>query len=153
MGRAGELRLVPTESAGGLVQILGDCQHFFGAGADADVFGEVDPPDGTIGIEQKFGGPGDVVAVWTAAGVEEVVIANYFRVGIGEDLEGEAGFARKVAGDIRSIDADRYGNDARGLEFGKLLLDASQLEGAEGSPVAAVENQENGLRSGGTGRW
>jgi hypothetical protein len=153
MGRAGELRLVPTESAGRLVQILGDCQHFVSAGADADVFGEVDPPDGTIGIEQKFSGPRNVVAVGTASGVEQVVIADHLGIGIGEDWERESAFAGEVARDFRRVDADRYGNDAGGLEFWKLLLDASQLEGAEGSPVAAVENQENGLRSGGTGRW
>jgi len=70
MGRAGELRLLPVESAARLVQILGYAEHFFGAGADADVFGEIDPPDGTMGIEQNFSGPRDVVTVWTASGME-----------------------------------------------------------------------------------
>jgi len=106
-----------------------------------------------MGIKEKFGGPGNVVAIGAATGMEEVVIANYLRIGIGEELERESGFAGEVARDFRGIDADRYGNDAGGLEFGKLLLDASQLEGAERSPVAAIENQENGFRGGGTERW
>ncbi len=78
-----------------------------------------------MGIEQKFSGPGDIVAIGAGSGVEEVVIANYLGIGIGEELERESGFAGEVAGDFRRIDADRYGNDAGGLEFGKLLLDAS----------------------------
>jgi hypothetical protein len=151
MGQARELRFVQGEFAGRLAQSLGYAEHFFGAGADADVFSEIDPPDSTMGIEQKFSGPRDVVAVWTAPGVEYVVLANYRGIGIGEDLKRESGLAGEVARDFRRIDADRYGNDAGGLEFGKLLLDASQLEGAVGSPVAAIENQENGFRGGGTG--
>jgi len=104
-----------------------------------------------MGIKEKFGGPGNVVAIGAATGMEEVVIANYLRIGIGEELERESGFAGEVARDFRGIDADRYGNDAGGLEFGKLLLDASQLEGAERSPVAAIENQQDGFRCLGLG--
>jgi hypothetical protein len=72
-----------------------------------------------------------------------VVIADHLGIGIGEDWERESAFAGEVARDFRRVDADRYGNDAGGLELVKLLLDASQLEGAEGSPVAAIENEQH----------
>lgn len=81
--------------------------------------------DRARGIEEKFRGAGDVVAVGAAAGVKEIVIANRVRFGIGKQRKREAGFLREVAGDIGRIDADGDGKNSRGFEFGKLLLNAS----------------------------
>ena len=58
-------------------------QHLFGAGADAEVFGEIFPADFTIRIHEKFGGAGDVGAADAGVGMNEVPAAHNFVFGVG----------------------------------------------------------------------
>lgn len=43
-----------------LVEGFGDGEHFVGAGADANVFGEIAPAHCAGGVDEEFGGAGDV---------------------------------------------------------------------------------------------
>ncbi len=141
-------RFVATSNlaARGLLgEIPCDGKHFIRASAHANVFGEINPTDGTRRIHEKFGWARDVLAVGPAADVKEVVVANHFTVWIGEDRKGVTGFGCEIARDVRRINADGYGPDASAFEVGKEFLDASQLEVAVGSPIAAIENEEHGL--------
>jgi hypothetical protein len=95
----------------------------FGTGADPVVLCEIDPAHGSVGSDEEFSGTGDVAAVDALSGVNEVVTADGFEVGIGEDGEREAGFACEVARDIRGVDADGNGIDSGGANLGELCFD------------------------------
>ena len=99
------LELLGRQGAGGL-------QHRVGAGADAEVSGEIDPTDCAGGIDEEFGGAGDVVAVDTGAFVQHVVTADGFGVWIGEERIRVAGLAAEIEGRSGGIDADGNRLDA-----------------------------------------
>jgi hypothetical protein len=84
--------------------------------------------------------------------VQHIVAADYFGLGIGKKCEGKTGFVAEIFRNVRRIHADRNGYDAFCLELGKPLLNASQLEDTERSPVAAVENQQHSLGRSASGR-
>jgi hypothetical protein len=94
-----------------------------GAGADAEVAGEIDPADGTGGIDEKFGGAGDVVAVDTGAFVKEIVAADHFGSRIGEERIIVAGFAAEILRFAGRIDANGYGPDAELFKIRETFLD------------------------------
>jgi hypothetical protein len=98
-------------------------EDLVGAGADAEVAGEIDPTDGAGGIEQELGGAGDIVAVDAGAFVQEVVSADYFGVGIGQESVGVASLTAEVLGLARRIDADGHGPDAELFKIGETFLD------------------------------
>jgi hypothetical protein len=50
--------------------------------------------------------------------MQQVILANHCRVGIGEDGEGVPGFVGEITRDFRRIDADGYWAYARRLELG-----------------------------------
>ena len=104
-------------------QCTGGLEHLVGTGADSEVIGEIDPSDDARGIDQEFGGAGDVVAVDAGTFVEHIVAANDFRVGIGEKRIGVAGFMAEIMGLGGRIDADGDGLDTQFLELLQLLLD------------------------------
>ena len=72
--------------------------------------------------------------------VQQVVAADCFGLGIAEECERVALFFTQIFGDFGGVYADGYGAHALRCELWKTLLNASQLEVAERSPVAAVEN-------------
>ena len=101
----------------GLWDRVGDGEQLIGAGADANVFGEVFPTDLAGGIDQKFRGAGDVVSFRAAARVQEMVAPDHFRVDVRKNREGVSGLLAKGAGHFGRIDADGDGLNAGGLEL------------------------------------
>ena len=67
-----------------------------GARADAEIAGEIDPTDGSGGIDEEFGGAGDIVAADTRALVKKVVGADCVGVGIREKRVRVARLAAEV---------------------------------------------------------
>jgi hypothetical protein len=98
-------------------------QHLFGAGAHAEVVGEVDPANHTGRINQNFGRTGDIVAISAGPFVEQVVAADDFGVGVGEEGIGVAGFAAQAGGFTGRVHANGDGSDSGGLKFGEMLFD------------------------------
>jgi hypothetical protein len=106
-----------------LIQGFGGFENLFGTGADPIVLRQVDPAYGAVGSDEEFGGTCDVATVHALSGVDEVVTANGFEVGIGEYGESEAGLAREVARDIGRIYADGDGIDSGGANLRDLAFD------------------------------
>jgi hypothetical protein len=106
-----------------LIQGFGGFENLFGTGADPVVLGQVDPADGAVGSDEEFGGTCDIASIHALSGVNEVVTANGFEVGIGEYGESEAGLAREVARDIGRIYADGDGIDSGGANLRDLAFD------------------------------
>jgi len=102
---------------------LGGFEDLVGAGADAEVAGEIDPANGAGGIEEELGGAGDVMAVDAGAFVKEIVAADHFGIGVGEERVGVAGFAAEILGFAGRIDADGDGPDAELFEIRETFLD------------------------------
>ena len=100
-------------------------QHFVGAGADADVFGEVAPADDFGGVDQKFGGAGDVALIRASRLMQNMIAPNHRGVRIGKNGEGISGFCRQIARNFRRVDADRYREYACSLEVRQPLFYAS----------------------------
>jgi hypothetical protein len=98
-------------------------EHFVRADADAEVAGEIDPADGAGGVEKELGGAGDIVAVDAGAFVQEVISADYFGIGIGEESVGVAGLAAEILGLAGRIDTDGHGLDAELFKIRETFLD------------------------------
>ena len=130
---------------GELPDIARDGKHFLSAWSHADVFCEIRPTHDTGTIDEEFGRTGDIVAIRSRGGMQKIVTADYVKVGIREKREVVPGLAAQVRGNLGRVDADGDGANAKRLEFLKLLLDASQLEETEGSPVASIEDQQDGF--------
>jgi hypothetical protein len=82
-----------------------------GAGADAEVIGEIDPADCAGGVDEELGGARYVKAVYAGSFVKEIVAADYFGLGIGEECVGVASLAAKVLRGGWSINTDGDGLD------------------------------------------
>jgi hypothetical protein len=95
----------------------------FGSGANPVVLGQVDPADGSGGIEEEFGGARDVAAAYSSAGMNEVIAFDRGCVRIGEDGEAKAGLLCEIARDVWRIDTDRDGTNADGVDLSEVLLD------------------------------
>jgi len=98
-------------------------EHLFRPGADAEVAGEVAPADGAGAVDEEFGGAGDVVSVLARAFVQDAVARDRFRVRIGEQREGVAGFLTQIARLLGRVDADCDRLDAGSAEVGEMLFD------------------------------
>ena len=79
-----------------------------GTGADAEVIGEIDPADCAGGVYEELGGARYVVAVYAGSFVKEIVAADYFGLGIGEECVGVASLTAKVL--RRGGSVNTYGN-------------------------------------------
>ena len=143
-GSRGEIVGIPQ-----LLNFVGHGKHFVCPGADAHIFSEVFPADGSRGVHQKFSRAGDVVSLRSAAVMHQVIAPDGIQFGVRKDSEGVARFAAEIAGLFRCVYADGHRSYAGGFEFLQVFLYASQLEVTEGSPVAAIEDQEDCF---GTGR-
>ena len=124
-------------------------QHLFGAGADAKIFGEIEPADFSGGIDEKFGGAGDVGAVFAAVGMNEIPAADDVVFGVGENREGVASGLAEMLGLLRGVHANGDDSNPASVEVWQMFLEAPQLGVAEGSPVAAIEDQDDGSSFGG----
>ena len=105
------------------LQGLGGLEDLVGAGADAQIAGEIDPAYGAGGIEEELGGARDVVAVDAGALVQEIVAANHFGIGVGEECIGVAGLAAEILRLTGRIDANGYGPDTELFEIRETFLD------------------------------
>jgi hypothetical protein len=96
----------------------------FGAGADAEVFGELFPADFTIRIDEEFGGAGDVGAVDARVGVNEVPAADNFVFGVGENREGVASGLAETLGLLRRVHANADDSNPASVELWQALFEA-----------------------------
>lgn len=61
-------------------------QDLFGARANEIAFGEIDPTDGAVGVEQKFGGARYVCIVGVAGvGMHEIPLADELQLFVTEE--------------------------------------------------------------------
>lgn len=96
-----------------------------GAGAHANVFGEVFPADGAGAVHEKLRRTGDVGGFRAGGVVQEVVMANDFRGGVGEKSEGVALLFAEMLGNGGRVNANGHRADALRDELVELFLDAS----------------------------
>jgi hypothetical protein len=82
----------------------------------------------------------------TATDVQEVVAADHISIGIRQDRKREAAALLEALRNVRRIDADRDRPDTLCSEFIDVLLNTSQLEVAERSPIATIEDQQHRFR-------
>ena len=111
--------------------------------AHRDVLRKIDPANYAVGINQKFGRPGNVRAFRSCAGMQHIVTANNFCLGIGKQRETVAEFLRLPPIDLRRINADTDYTDPARIEIRKPVLKTPQLGVAERSPKAAIKNQHD----------
>ena len=116
---------VATISEEKLLDVAGGIQHLLGAGAYAEVFGEILPAHGAGTVHQELCGSGDVVAVGSSCGVQQAITTDDVQIGIGEKGEREARFAAQIGRDFRRVNTDCDRANTARLEFRELLLDAS----------------------------
>ena len=115
-----------------------------GAGADAKVLGEIDPADLSGRVDQKFGGAGNIRAVDASMGVDKVPAPNDVVFGVGENRESIASRLAQMLGLLRSVYANGNDTNLTRVEIGKVLFETPQLGVAERSPIAAVEDEDDG---------
>lgn len=118
-------------------------EDLLGPRAHGDVLCKIDPANHAARINQKFGRPGNVRAFRSCAGMQHIVTANDFGLGIGKQRESVAAFLRFPPVDLRRIDADADYADPARIEIRKPLLKTPQLGVAEQSPEAAIKNQRD----------
>ena len=118
-------------------------EDLLGPRAHGDVLCKIDPANHAVRINQKFGRPGNVRAFRSCAGMQHIVTANNFCLGIGKQRETVAEFLRLPPIDLRRINADADYADPARIEIRTSLLKTPQLGVAERSPEAAIKNQHD----------
>jgi hypothetical protein len=83
--------LLGCQGAGGL-------EHLFGAGADPEIIGEVDPADCAGGVDKELRRARYVVTVDAGSFVQEIVAADYVGVGVRQERVRVAGLAAEILG-------------------------------------------------------
>jgi hypothetical protein len=126
-----------------------DVQDLLGASPDANIPGEIYPADISSCIDQKLGGARDIGALNARMRMHEVPAANDFVFGVRENRESIASRLAEMLGHLRSVDANGDDTNLARVEIGKALFETPQLGVAEGSPIAAVEDQDDGSGFGG----
>jgi hypothetical protein len=102
---------------------MGGGEDLVGAGAHPEILGQIHPAYGAGSVEQKFGRTGDILAILSGAGMEQVVTTDGLGFGIGKKCKGVAGFAAEVAGDLGSIHSDGHGANPSRLDEFQILFD------------------------------
>jgi hypothetical protein len=64
------------------------------------------------------------VAIFSGAGVNQVIAPDHLGVGIGKKWKSVTGLLRKVARYLRTVDADRNGTNSGFFELVQILLNA-----------------------------
>jgi hypothetical protein len=118
-------------------------EDLLGPRPHGDVLRKIDPANCAVRINQKFGRPGNVRAFRSCAGMQQVVTANNFCLGIGKQRETVPEFLRLPPIDLRGINADADYADPARIEIRKPSLKTPQLGVAERSPEAAIKNQRD----------
>ena len=83
-----------------------------------------------------------------AAWMNQIVTANGLEFGIREKGVSVVRGPAKIGRNVRRIHADSNWPHAGVLKFAELFFDSSQLEVTERSPVSAIEDQQDCLRTG-----
>ncbi len=117
--------------------------HLFWPGANAQVFGQIHPAHRSGSVKQELGRARYIVAVYSRTGMQHAIALDNFRVGIGKKGVAVVTPPAEPARDFGSVDADRDRADAQCFECVQILFNTPQLGVAEGSPVAAVEDQQH----------
>ncbi len=102
-------------------------ENLLGPRAHGDVLGKIDPANYAVRINKKLGRPGNVRAFRSRPGMQHIVTANDFSLGIGKQRESVAAFLRLTSIDLRRIDADADDADPARIEIRKPLLKTPQL--------------------------
>jgi len=124
-------------------QVVDRLQDGFRAGPHAYAPGQVFPPDNSFRIYQKLGGARDIVTVLASAGMKHAVLADHLRFRIGEKRERVTLAGAECARVLVGVDADGGNLDAARVEIVQAPFETPQLGVAEGSPVAAIENEQH----------
>jgi len=66
----------------------------FGTRPDSDIFREIYPANCPGGINKKLRWAGNIGTFWSCAGMQQIVTANDFRLGIGKERVAETQFCR-----------------------------------------------------------
>jgi hypothetical protein len=120
--------------------------NIFRPSTNAEIIRQINPANYARRIHQEFCGPGNVVSLHSCSGVQEIVSPNDVGVGVGkEGIRVSFPFAQ-IPGDPRLVDADCYRANTQFFDLRQVILDTPQLGVAEGSPVAAIENQQYAFR-------
>jgi hypothetical protein len=94
-----------------------------GAGADANILGEIHPADISGGVDQKFGGARDIGAVDAGVGMDEVPAADDIVFGVRENRESVTGGLAQMLGLLRSVYTNGDDADFARVEIGKALFE------------------------------
>ena len=81
-------------------------EDLLGPRAHGDVLRKIDPANHAAGINQKLGRPRDVRTFRPRAGVQRIVTANDFRLGIGKQRKTVAELLRLPSVNHRRIDTN-----------------------------------------------
>jgi len=98
-------------------------QDLQGAGADANILGEIHPADLSGGVDQKLGRSGNIGAVDAGVGMDEVPAANNVVFGIGENRESVTCGLAEMLGILRRVNANGDDADFARVEIGKMLFE------------------------------
>jgi len=105
-------------------QAVNRLENHLGAGAHANVIGQVHPANRPAGVHQEFGGAGDVLALFTALGVQNPVAADRFRLRIGQERKSKLLGMDEFERFVRRIDADDGDGYAALAELTDVLLES-----------------------------
>lgn len=129
------------------VQFIEDAQHVLGPRADAPVLGEVDPANRAGRVDEKLRRPGDSLSPGTRARVEKIVGPDRYRLRIGKKRVRVSLLRAMLSAGFWRVHADRREANAARLKLLQQILKTPQLGVAERSPIAAIEDEQNGARS------
>jgi hypothetical protein len=90
-----------------LLSLFKGFQHLFGSRAYGDVFGEIYPANYSARINEKLRRTGDVRAFWACTAMQQIVTANDFRLGIGQERVGVAEFLSLAPINFRCVHTNR----------------------------------------------
>jgi hypothetical protein len=94
-----------------------------GAGADANILGEIHPADLSGGVDQKLGRSRNIGAVDAGVGVDEVPPVDDVVFSIGENRESVARGLAEMLGLLRRVNANGDDANPAGVEIGKVLFE------------------------------
>ena len=138
------LRRIRTLCAlsGNWLEVVERLEHLVGTRANSDAVRQVHPADGACGINEEFGGTGDIGALRSSALVQEAKTSDHLRLRVRKESESEAQLLAVLARHLRGVRADGDHTDTACVEVGESMLETPQLGVTKRSPMAAVEYEQ-----------